>query len=410
MDNKKQKKDILVKIACLICSFGLWLYISNVENPTVTTKVTDVPIEILNADVLSQYKLSMTPGQTFKVTLSIEGSASDVYRAKSEQFKLVVDLSPYALKKGDNNLPVEVRQSPNNVNVRKTPEMLKVNIILDDLIEKSVPIKIDVDTKTKQGYYVSPAVPNQANAIVSGPAQLVNMVNEVVARGDAKDVAKDTELTLPLIAVDQAGRTVKDVDIKPSSINVVIPVRRSKIVDVNIKTTGQVGNSLALKSIEANPSKIEITGDDSALKNISSIDTEPIDLSKITANKDFVAKLKIPDNVRILSGSDTVSIKVATDKAAVTEELPQQDVQSKIQVKGLKEGFNATLEVDTLTVTIKGKSEVLKLIKESDIISEIDLTNLQEGDNEVSPKVTVKEGASLIKFTPEKIKVKITKK
>ncbi|SFB20617.1 CdaR family protein [Clostridium frigidicarnis] len=409
MDNKKQKKDILIKIACLICSFGLWLYISNVENPTVTTKVTDVPIEILNADVLSQYKLSMTPGQTFKVTLSIEGSASDVYRAKSDQFKLVIDLSTYALKKGDNNLPVEVIQSPNNVNVLRTPEMLKVNIILDDLIEKSVPINIDVDTRTKQGYYVSPAVTDQANAIVSGPAQLVNMVNEVVARGEAKDVAKDTELTLPLIAVDQAGRTVKDVNIKPSSINVVIPIRKSKIVDVNVKTTGEVGISLVLKSIEANPSKIEITGDDSVLKNISSIDTEPIDLSKITTNKDFVAKLKIPDNIRVLNGSDTVSIKVTTDKAA-TEELQQQDVQSKIQVKGLKEGFNATLEVDTLTVTLKGKSEVLKSIKEEDIVSEIDLTNLEEGDHEVSPKVTVKEGASLVKFTPEKIKVKITKK
>lgn len=409
MDNKKQKKDILIKIACLICSFGLWLYISNVENPTVTTKVTDVPIEILNADVLSQYKLSMTPGQTFKVTLSIEGSASDVYRAKSDQFKLVIDLSTYALKKGDNNLPVEVIQSPNNVNVLRTPEMLKVNIILDDLIEKSVPINIDVDTRTKQGYYVSPAVTDQANAIVSGPAQLVNMVNEVVARGEAKDVAKDTELTLPLIAVDQAGRTVKDVNIKPSSINVVIPIRKSKIVDVNVKTTGEVGNSLVLKSIEANPSKIEITGDDSVLKNISSIDTEPIDLSKITTNKDFVAKLKIPDNIRVLNGSDTVSIKVTTDKAA-TEELQQQDVQSKIQVKGLKEVFNATLEVDTLTVTLKGKSEVLKSIKEEDIVSEIDLTNLEEGDHEVSPKVTVKEGASLVKFTPEKIKVKITKK
>lgn len=409
MDNKKQKKDILIKIACLICSFGLWLYISNVENPTVTTKVTDVPIEILNADVLSQYKLSMTPGQTFKVTLSIEGSASDVYRAKSDQFKLVIDLSTYALKKGDNNLPVEVIQSPNNVNVLRTPEMLKVNIILDDLIEKSVPINIDVDTRTKQGYYVSPAVTDQANAIVSGPAQLVNMVNEVVARGEAKDVAKDTELTLPLIAVDQAGRTVKDVNIKPSSINVVIPIRKSKIVDVNVKTTGEVGNSLVLKSIEANPSKIEITGDDSVLKNISSIDTEPIDLSKITTNKDFVAKLKIPDNIRVLNGSDTVSIKVTTDKAA-TEELQQQDVQSKIQVKGLKEGFNATLEVDTLTVTLKGKSEVLKSIKEEDIVSEIDLTNLEEGDHEVSPKVTAKEGASLVKFTPEKIKVKITKK
>lgn len=409
MDNKKQKKDILIKIACLICSFGLWLYISNVENPTVTTKVTDVPIEILNADVLSQYKLSMTPGQTFKVTLSIEGSASDVYRAKSDQFKLAIDLSTYALKKGDNNLPVEVIQSPNNVNVLRTPEMLKVNIILDDLIEKSVPINIDVDTRTKQGYYVSPAVTDQANAIVSGPAQLVNMVNEVVARGEAKDVAKDTELTLPLIAVDQAGRTVKDVNIKPSSINVVIPIRKSKIVDVNVKTTGQVGNSLVLKSIEANPSKIEITGDDSVLKNISSIDTEPIDLSKITTNKDFVAKLKIPDNIRVLNGSDTVNIKVTTDKAA-TEELQQQDVQSKIQVKGLKDGLNATLEVDTLTVTLKGKSEVLKSIKEEDIVSEIDLTNIEEGDHEVSPKVTVKEGASLVKFAPEKIKVKITKK
>lgn len=39
-----KEKNLLVKFVCLFMAFGLWIYVSNVENPIKQYTITNVPV------------------------------------------------------------------------------------------------------------------------------------------------------------------------------------------------------------------------------------------------------------------------------------------------------------------------------------------------------------------------------
>lgn len=403
MDNKTKRKDILVKFVCVLISFGLWIYIYSVENPIKSYKLTGVPVEIINQDSIQNSKLILMPGQNFKVDLTLEGPASEVYRVRSEQFKIVADLSGYAVKKGNNPIPVQIVQYPSSINIKKN-ESLRVDIELDEYVEKSVPVKLDMDISTKTGFYSFDQVVKPDNVLVSGAASFVNNVKWVVAKGSAKNAEADISMSLPLKAVDEAMKDIKEVNISPSNAEVFIPVKKGKSVAVNVKTKGELTKNLLMKSIEPIPVRVEILGDDNVIKNIESLDTEPVDLSAITGSKDILARLALPKGVTVVGGTDTVSVKVTI------EEVNQKNVTINLSTSGLPDTLKATLDKQQVTVVIKAPKSILDGIKEGDVTAALDLTGLVEGEHNLSPKIQVKEGSSLVSSTPEKVKVTITKK
>lgn len=402
MDARNKKQDILVKFVCLLCSFGLWIYISNVENPTITKTIKDVEVSILNEDVLANSKLVMMPNQTFKVNVAIQGASSNVYAVKSEDFKLSVDLSSYALKKGDNTILVNVEKSPSNVNIKQT-ETLKVTVVLDDLAEKSIPIKADINVASKKGTYPSTPIVDPVNATISGPAQYVDKVESVVASGEAKDVENDVVLTLKLVAVDKSNRAIKEVTINPVTANVVVPIKKGKTVPVSIKTKGSLNSNLLMKSMEPSPGNVEITGDESALRNITSIDTEVIDLSLITTSKDIMAKLKLPQGISLVNNtSGTVTIKFNI------EGISQKTLNVPITINGVGDVLTASLDKESVSITIQGPSNILDEITE--LKGYIDASNLGEGTSEVAPNIKLQDGVTMVSISPSKLKLTITKK
>lgn len=402
MDARNKKQDILVKFICLLCSFGLWIYISNVENPTITKTIKDVEVSILNEDVLANSKLVMMPNQTFKVNVVIQGASSNVYAVKSEDFKLSVDLSSYALKKGDNTILVNVEKSPSNVNIKQT-ENLKVTVVLDDFVEKSIPIKTDVNVASKKGTYPSTPIVDPVNATISGPAQYVEKVESVVASGEAKDVENDVVLTSKLVAVDKNNRPIKEVTINPVTANVVVPIKKGKTVPVSIKTKGSLNSNLLMKSMEPSPESVEITGDESVLRNITSIDTEVIDLSLITTSKDIMAKVKLPQGISLVNNtSGTVTIKFNI------EGISQKTLNVPITINGVGDGLTASLDKESVSITIQGPSNILDGITE--LNGYIDASNLGEGTSEVAPNIKLQDGVTMVSTSPNKLKLTITKK
>lgn len=405
MDSKKKRsKNIIVKIVSLLCSFGLWLYIYNVDNPTIDNKVTGVPVKINNLETLENSKLALIPDQEFKVTITIEGSATEVYLAKADSFKLAVDLSSYALRKGENYIPVEVVDAPKNINI-KNPEALRVKVMLDEQIQKSFSITEDIKKSSSNGLVMGKAVLNPINANVSGPSQYVNIVKSVVARGEAKAADKDISMKVPLIALDEAGRIVKDVKITPSTVDVAIQVRRAKTVGINVVTKGNINKNLLLKSLEAIPSKAEITGDEIELNKITSIDTEPIDLSLISSSKDIAVKLVVPKNTTLLNNNNgMINVKLNI------ESINQKEFTVPVSIKGLGNDLKTTLSNEKVTIVLQGDKDLIDNMKMEEIQCELDLTNQAVGEYTLSPKVSVKNGASIISVNPEKIKVVIAKK
>lgn len=403
MDKGKKRGEILVKIVCLMISFGLWLYISNVENPIRTRKLDGVPVQIINTDNLENSKLTILPEQDFKVNLTLEGPASEVFSVKAEQFKIVADLSNYAVKKGDNLIPVQITQYPSNINIKKN-ESLRINIQLDELVEKSVPIKLEMDTSTKNGFYSFNPVLKPDNALVSGAAKYIDTVKWVVAKGDAKNVEQDVYSNLPLKAVDEVMKEVKYVNINPKTADVYIPVKKSKSVSVNVKTKGTPNKNMIIKSLEAVPSKVDIVGEDNVINSIKSIDTEPIDLSSIAESKELSVKLSLPNGALLVNGKDFITVKVNV------EVIKQKNMTISIGVTGLAPELKAVLSQEKLSVIMQAPEDVLNSIHDEDITANLDLTKLTEGEFTLVPKVTTKKEASIISISPDKVKVIISKK
>lgn len=405
MDIKKKKsKNIIIKIVSLLCSFGLWLYIYNVDNPTIDNKITGVTVKINNLETLENSKLALVPEQEFKITITIEGSATEVYLAKADSFKLAVDLSSYALRKGENYIPVEVVDAPKNINI-KNPDALRVKVMLDEQIQKSLAITEDIKKSSSNGLVLGKTVLDPINAIVSGPSQYINRVKSVVARAEVKATDKDISMKVPLIALDEAGREVKDIKITPSTVDVAIQVRRAKTVGINVVTKGNINKNLLLKSLEAIPTKIEITGDEIELNKVSSIDTEPIDLSLISSSKDIAVKLVVPKNITLLNNNNgMINVKVNI------ESINQKEFTVPVSIKGLGNDLKATLSNEKVTIVLQGDKDLIDNMKIEEVQCELDLTNQAVGEYTLSPKVSVKSGASIISVNPEKVKVVIAKK
>lgn len=405
MDNSNKKQEIIVRIICVILAFALWLYVTNIENPTRTHTLNNVPVEIINKDALKDLKLIVLPEQDFTVSLRLEGPTSEVFSVKPYQFKIVADLSAYAVKKGENQIPVEIVSFPSNISI-KSNQFLRVKVMIDDYVEKSIPILPEVKVSTKQGAYASEPDVKPTNGLVSGPAQYVNNVKYLLAKGEVNNADKDVSVNLQLKAVDENKKEVSKVEVEPSNAAITIPVRKSKFVNINVKTKGALPNGITLKKIDVTPDKLEVIGDEAVLNNISSLDTEPIDLSKISTSGEVNAKVIITDKIRIINNKNA-NVLVAINVAKVA----QRSLNIKVALTGVLDQFNGQIEKDTVTLVIEGEESIAASAKEEDFIAEISAAGVLEGIHELPIKVSSKKpDIRIVNSNPDKTKVTITKK
>ena len=129
MGEGKNKK--IAMIVCVLLSFSLWLYITNVENPSKIRTITNVEVNILNIDYLEQKGLILEPNQKLTVDIKVEAPASQIYSINAEDFNVQVNLDEYALKVGINNIPIEFISYPDGVTIKNNNSLqLKLKIKL----------------------------------------------------------------------------------------------------------------------------------------------------------------------------------------------------------------------------------------------------------------------------------------
>lgn len=402
MDEKNKKQQVIVKMCCVIASFILWLYIFNVENPIRERKII-VPVRVINKDVLTQSKLVPVGEEQLNITLDIRGNASDIYSIKSEDFRLESDLSAYVVKKGDNRIPVEVKRYPESIRIVNS-ENLWVGIMLDDLVRKTIPVRIVSEGKTRDGFYALQPTLEVREVEVTGPAQELSSVSSIVAKYNIADAVKDINTQVPLKAENSSGIVIKNVEIKPESVQINVPIKKIKSVPVNVKTQGNLDNGGIIKSVVSLPEKIDIAGDEKILESIQGLDTEPIDLSKLNGNDSIEAKVIIPKSVILVNSNGTVNVKISYDKGT------EKELNLDIQARNIENNYTVDLSNNKSTVLVSGLESILNNLKIESIECFVDLSNLSEGEHDVPVTVSLPEGVLQVSLNPVSIKVTIKKK
>lgn len=404
--DKDRKQQFIIKICCVIAAFGLWLFISSTENPVTTYKIKNIPVELLNTDILTHSNLILVPGQDLSISLTIKGANTNILLAKkAEDFKVVADLSAYALKSGEQKIPIEIRNSPDNVNVINSDNLF-IKINLDELIEAKLPINVNVSGKPKEGFYASVPMLSQNYATVVGGSKFVNIVKEILVEEDIQGQESDVIKTYKLKPVDAAGKEIKEVVVNPSHIDVKIPVRKTKSVGVTVKTIGSLNPGFTLASIRTLPERFDVTGSAAALNQLENLNTEAIDLSKINKSTTMDARVLIPNGLSLVNSSDSGMVKIEIN----LEKVAQKNLSLNIKYINLDEKYEAKLEKDKVSIVISAAEAVINSLDLQKISAEVDLVNLEEGEHTIPIKVSMPEGVNLISEEPDKILVTITKK
>ncbi|MBU3091406.1 hypothetical protein KPL35_04895 [Clostridium sp. CF011] len=410
--DKNGKQEFIIKICCVIAAFALWLFISSTENPLTAYKLQNIPVQLLNTNVLTQSNLVLVPGQDLTTSINIKGaSTSIILGKKAEDFTLVADLSAYALKTGEQMIPIEIRKSPNNITVVNSNGLfIKVN--LDKRIESNLPINVITSGKPKEGFYASEPEISQSNAKVVGGSKFVNVVKKILVEVNIQDVESNIAKTYTLKPVDEEGKEVKGVVVNPVQIDVKIPIRKTKSVGVTVKTIGVLNPNFTLKSIKVQPERFDVTGSVDALKQVGNLNTEAIDLSKINKSTTMNVKVLIPGGLSLVSGTALVKAEINLDEVVKKniDEVVQKKISQDIKYINLDEKYQVKLEKNNDSLLVSGTQAVMDSLDLTKISAVVDLANLVEGEHSVKVVASMPEGVNLISQDQDKILVTITKK
>ena len=384
MDNWNHKQKIITQIVCLLLSIGLWFYVINVENPVITQDINKVPVRLLNEGVLRDSNLIISPNQQFYVNLKIEATSQDIRKISKDDFDIVVDLSEYVFKIGENKLPVHIIDSPSRVAI-KNNNSLTLTINIEEYVSKDFEVTSDINIIAKPSYYVAPIKFKEDTVTVSGAKSLVDKVAAIVAKGEEYNVSETIINNYNIYAVDENGEEVEGVTLSQSMAEATIKINEGKVVPIHVNTIGELKSGIRLVKITQDYQEVEISGPEEVLNSIDTIETENIDLSNITDSTNIKVSLLIPNNVQVNLGqlnSITVTINV--------EKEDSKELSIPVTFEGIGEGFSLDGDSKVVKVKVSGYADEIKDINESSIVAKIDLSKYTEaGEYTEAPVVSL---------------------
>jgi YbbR domain-containing protein len=325
-------------------------------------------------------------------------------RLNGSSFTATVDLSTATPLAGTpfSTVQVHVQAADPRVQILDfDPQVVQVQ--LDPLISKSVPIKVDEGTPAT-GLQPQNPVLSVNSATISGPASVVSLATAAIARVVIQPSGLDVDQEVPLVAVDALNNVLSPVGIEPQTVRVQIRVgvQQSRTVPVNPKFSGAPSSGVQVSGVTVNPAAVTIEGDADALSTLASIDTGTIDLTGASADITRAVNLVLPAGITSL-GSGTVSVTVHLTPISAT-----QTFSAGIVLSGARDDRLYSLSVDQILVTLGGSPAALAGIQGQTFSVTVDVDGLAPGVHVLTPTVNLPASLTLVGLAPQTVSVTIS--
>lgn len=386
-----------VRIISLILAVSMYLFVtvetdkSNDDSriiPGATNEVQvleDVPLDIrIDSD---QYVVSGVPEV---VTVTLKGRTSILTPiARQQNFTVFVDLRD--LEEGEHEVEVEHENIPEELTAYIEPKTITVNIEKRATREFAVDVEFVNMDKFPVGYELGTPEVNPETVTIVSSESIIEQIAMVKVFIDVTDLKESiTNREVPVSVYDIQGNDLS-VIVEPESVAVSVLVERpSKTVPLNVRTTGELPEGLSMDEITA-PEEIEIFGRRAMLSEIDEIHTKEIDLSDIEESGEYEVEIDFPEG--ITANDETVEVEIQLHEEKVFEDV-------SIDTVGQNSHDITFVQPDDskLNVTAIGNDQLIKNMEKTDISASIDISNLNEGEHQVSLSVS---GPNNIRLEPE---------
>lgn len=408
-ENWLSRSNTLLFISLLIAIFTFII----IDQKILTFSESSAEVlNIQNINVLYDEDNYVVEGIPDNVDITLIGSKADLYVAKqSPTNEVVIDL--WGLKPGTHKVDIQYNQLSNGIKYNINPSVATVVIYEKVLATKPLSVDLLNQDALDPRYFVEEMNSTTDSVVIKGASYKVEQVATVKALVDVKnlpnfELGEKITVSSTLRAYDKYGNVV-DVEISPANTDVELKISSSsKEVPIQVVPSGKVIYNKGISNFIINNNEkttVTIYGESNALSNIEYIPVY-IDVEGLSEDTQFKVDLEKPNGVKYMdTNSAIIDVKLSNDISNV--EL--QDIA--ISQINLGSNYGVTpVDQDSVSVKLKGVSDIVKNITASDIKVYVDLKGLGVGIHDVDIIVTGNDPRVEYLSSTLKIKVQIYEK
>ena len=409
LDKFLNKPNTLIYVS-LICAFAAFFAVDRKVINLVETEA----IVLSNQPVVAEYneEAYVVEGIPETADIVLMGRKSDLYLAEQlGDHKLSLDLT--GLSAGTHKVSIKYNNPIKSLDYKVDPS--RATIVIYPKVSASRTVTTDILNKDKLGstLVISSIKLDRDEVIIKSYKEKLEKVASVKALVDvnalnANSAGTYTLENVKLIAYDEKGTEIKDIEIVPGTITATVEISSpSKTVPVKVVPVGDVASGSAISSITSNVNNITLYGEEDVLKDISEIEVE-IDVNGLSKDKTFQETIVKPTGVRSMSDTAiTIKVKMEGETSKEFKDIPIVfEHLDTNKYKPLAKNASDT-KVD---VVVKGVKSVLNKLDSKDIKAYVDLSDLEPGTYEVPVMVTGSDLKLSYSSRTTKIEVIIAKK
>lgn len=393
--------NVSLMILAVILAFFVWAGASLQEDPILESTVSASVLVTGPPQPDQTISASTLPDA---VTVRIRAPQSVLASLGNNGVQVPVNLSQ--LGAGEHVIQLEPTVNASQF-VLLSSRPTTASVTIEQVAQASFPIRVSVEGTPAIGYQPETSSIAPEQAVVSGTQGVVSQVATIDAVVNVDGVRSSVEQTVRLVARDQNGITVDDVNISPNVAFVRVPmVQRSGFKDlaVRVQPTGRPADGYSITGISAAPQVVTVFGPRDAIQQLPGyIDTLEVPIANATEDVEMRIGLNVPPNVSPIADNTTVLVRVNIE--------PQQGARTisrKPSVLGVTDALTATVSPLTVDIVLAGPLPTLNKLTADDVRVEVDGAGLGVGVNQITPNVIVPDGITVQSVLPSTVQIEIT--
>ena len=402
MKKYKLTTNLGLKVIAFIFAVFLWFIVVNFDNPVGSSTFRDIPVQILNDDIIT------SAGEVYQVegdrTVTVVVYATREVRQKLTSDNIVATADIKQIDSTGRLVPIEVTIngfSGESVTAEAIPRNLTIQ--REKSGKKVMSLTVDTEgVKLADGYILGDASVAPDQVTITGAESVLDQVDRAVAQVDeVEGVSEDSVLPASLVLYDANGNELNQTQLSNNlgeeGLSVSVEVMKVKGIPVVFDVEGSPAEGYKYSGCVSTPESVQVCGKSEDIDKISEIDVPAsvIDISGASEPIEMSVDITpyLPEGVELVdenSGNVKVTVKIEQEGT-----LSVDFMVSSIRINNLAENLQVSYEPDAeITFRFTGDEDLLDTLDISNAVS-VDLSDYDRpGTYDIPVKVNLPEGIS----------------
>ncbi len=399
MVKEKLSNNLILKVGSILFAVILWLVSININDPQKTVTIKNIPVEILNADIITSNDMiyNIVSGDTISVKVTGPRTIVDSLKAKdftvTADFKDISQTNAVPLKISLNNESYESKV----VIGEKSSNTMRLEI--EEVLTKEYTVTPEFVGSVASEYTLHQSSLEETLVNIRAPESVHKMIQKVVAVVTLNSTeTEDFTYYGNIVIYSYQGNKIEpdenNIFLGETTKKVFGTVYYKKTIPLKYTVVNRLGATNIMGAISATPEEITIAGRKELLDGISEIVVPDDTIIVDDSNTEFVLDIQgiLPEGTYLISNIKELTVIVSIDRVSTRKFVVNAN---DIGIKNIPDGLSGSIVTNgDITIEVSGQTELINVL--TDISPEVSLEGLGEGNHMLQLVVTLPEGIKLV--------------